>query len=374
MNVLELLSSLDWTGPAEPMAAVSQGLLDRGHYLEWGIDTRRAGDLRQHLRELGFRVREDLRLCTKGGLMAIAADAARLRKLSAGFDVLHANFSHDHFLCVLATRGQRARRHRILRTVHSARSLSHRLLQRWLYQRTDGVIAVCEAHAQTICQDLGVARERVATIPGAVDTAVFTPEGPSLRPELGIHEDTPVVGIVSRIKPGRGHLDLVGAFDQVLKQLPPARLLIVGRGEGLADLQRRVAALNLSGKVIFAGYRVGAELAAAYRTMNVKVLLAEGNDGTCRALLEAMATGRPAIAYRFGAPAEAIVHDHSGLLIEPGDVSGLAASVVQLLSEPPRASQMGQAARGRMQVFYTQAGRTRAIEQFFMAILRLPPA
>jgi glycosyltransferase involved in cell wall biosynthesis len=183
-----------------------------------------------------------------------------------------------------------------------------------------------------------------------------------------------VVGIVSRIKPGRRHLDLVEAFDQVLKQLPPARLLIVGRGEGLADLQRRVAALNLSGKVIFAGYRVGADLAAAYRTMNVKVLLAEGNDGTCRALLEAMATGRPAIAYRFGAPAEAIVHNHSGLLIEPGDVSGLAASTVQLLSEPHRASQMGQAARARMQVFYTPAGRARAVEQFFMAILRLPPA
>src|SRR6266851_9450750 len=266
MNVLELLSSPVWTGPAEPIASVSQGLLDRGHYLEWGIDTRRAGDLRQHLRELGFRVREDLRLCTKGGLMAIAADAARLRKLSAGFDVLHANFSHDHFLCVLATRGQRARRHRILRTVHSARSLRRRLFQRSLYRRTDGVIAVCEAHAQTICQQLGVARERVATIPGAVDTSVFTPDGPTLRAELGISENAPVIGIVSRIKPGRRHLDLVEAFVQVLKQLPTARLLVVGRGEGLPDLQRHVATLNLSGKVIFAGYRVGAELAAAYRT------------------------------------------------------------------------------------------------------------
>ncbi|HXN42086.1 MAG TPA: glycosyltransferase family 4 protein, partial [Myxococcaceae bacterium] len=313
MNVLELLSSPVWTGPAEPIASVSRGLLDRGHYLEWGIDTRRTGDLGQHLRELGFRVREDLRLCTKGGLMAIAADAARLRKLSAGFDVLHANFSHDHFLCVLATRGQRARRHRILRTVHSARSLRWRLLQRSLYQSTDGVIAVCEAHAQTIRQELGVPSERVATIPGAVDTHIFTPDGPSLRAELGIPDDIPVIGIVSRIKPGRRHLELLAAFDQVLKQLPLARLLIVGRGEGLADLQQRVATLNLSGKAIFAGYRVGAELAAAYRTMNVKVLLAEGNDGTCRALLEAMAAGRPGIAYRFGAPAEAIVHNHSGL-------------------------------------------------------------
>ncbi|HME92285.1 MAG TPA: glycosyltransferase, partial [Myxococcaceae bacterium] len=155
--------------------------------------------------------------------------------------------------------------------------------------------------------------------------------------------------------------------------LPQARLLIVGRGEALADLQAEVAHDGLQRNVIFAGYRSGAQLAAAYRTLDAKVLLAEGNDGTCRAMLEAMACGRPVIAYRFGAPAEVIADGVTGKLVDTGDLGGLKSALLKLLSDRALCTRMGAAARSQVATF-TQAARGEAVERFLADVLALPPA
>jgi len=372
MRVLELLSSPVWTGPAEPMASVARELARRGHRVEVAVDSRRSGDLRDRLRSAGLSVRGDLVLSTRSGPLAFLADARRLRNLRGEFDVLHANFSHDHGIALLAWRGRR--RGRVVRTVHSARSLEPRLLQGTAHRRSDGLVAVCEAHARVLRERFRVPEERVVAVRGAVDLSGLAPEGPDLREELEIPAGAPVAGIVSRVKPDRRHADLVDAFRRVADRIPEARLLVVGRGEGLDALRARVAGLGLDRQVVFAGYRTGPGLAAAYRTLDVKVLLAEGNDGTCRALLEAMACGRPAVAYRFGAPGETVLDGVTGLLVETGDIGGLASSLLEILGAPARARAMGAAARERVAALHTEAARGEAVERFLLEILRLPPA
>ncbi len=230
------------------------------------------------------------------------------------------------------------------------------------------------AHARLLQERFRVAPERILATRGAVDASTFTPDGADLRAPLGIERGAPVVGIVTRVKAGRRLEELVDAFRIVADRMPEARLVVVGRGEGLEDLRVRVAHRGLQDEVIFAGYRTGEELGAAYRTFDVVALLAEGNDGTCRALLEGMAAGRPGVAYRFGAPAEAVVDGTTGLLAEPGDVGGLADALVELLSSPQRARALGAAARERMQALYTERARGEAIADFLGRVLALPPA
>ncbi|GEJ56326.1 glycosyltransferase family 4 protein [Anaeromyxobacter diazotrophicus] len=373
MRILELLSSPVWTGPAEPMASVAAGLRRRGHEVELAVDARRPGDLRERLRALGFTVRDDLALSTRGFPPPLLADALRLSRVGRGFDVVHAHFSHDHAAALLGLR-RRPDGPRVVRTVHSARSLRERPLQGLAHRRTDGLVAVCEAHARRLVERFRVDPRRVLATRGAVDAARFTPEGPDLRAELGLAPGQPVAGIVSRVKPDRRHAELVDAFREVADRLPEARLVVVGRGEGLEELRVRVAHRGLERAVVFAGYRTGPELAAAYRTLDAKVLLAEGNDGTCRALLEAMACGRPGVAYRFGAPAEAIVDGATGLLVEDGDVAALASALVELLQAPARARSLGRAARQRIQELFTEEARTGAVERFLVELRQLPPA
>jgi glycosyltransferase involved in cell wall biosynthesis len=371
VRILELLASPAWTGPAEPMASVSRVLTRRGHHVEVAVDTRREGDIRERLASEGFPPRADLALSTKGGPVEMARDAWRLRRVARDFDVVHANFSHDHTVALLAvSRGAT----RVVRTVHSARSLADRGLQGWAHRRTDGLIAVCEAHAAILRQRFDIPAERVAAVRGAVDATAFTPDGPDLRAELGIPADAPVAGIVSRVKPDRRHAELVDAFQGVARRLPGARLVVVGRGEGLDDLRAHVAASGIADRVIFAGYRRGPELAAAYRTFDAKVLLAEGNDGTCRALLEGMASGRPGVAWAFGAPAESILHGKTGLLAPPDDVAALGEAIADVLSLPDRGRALGAAARAQMQALYTEEARGRSVEAFLERVRRLPPA
>lgn len=369
MRVLELLSSPVWTGPAEPMTSVARQLARRGHHVEMAVDSRREGDLRERLAAEGFPPRIELALSTKGGPLEFLRDLGRLRRVARDFDVVHANFSHDHALAVLAVaRGST----RVVRTVHSSRSLVDRGLQGWAHRHADGLLAVCEAHAAILRERFGVPAERVGISRGAVDSAAFTPDGPDLRAELGIAPDAPVAGIVSRVKPDRRHADLVDAFGRVVARLPGARLVVVGRGEGLPDLRAHVERSGLVDRVTFAGYRRGPELAAAYRTFDVKVLLAEGNDGTCRALLEGMACGRPGVAWAFGAPAESIVHGETGLLAPPDDVAALGDAIVGVLSLPDRGRAMGASARERMRSLFTEEARGRAVETFLEHVRRMP--
>ncbi len=373
MDVLELLSSPVWTGPAEPMASVAGYLRSRGHRVELAVDARRPGDLRARLVALGFTVRDDLALTTRGFPPALLGDARRLAAVGFGFDVVHAHFSNDHAAALLGLR-RRRERPRLVRTVHSSRSLEKRPWQGWAHRHTDGLVAVCEAHARDLAQRFRIPEERILATRGAVDAEVYRPEGPDLRVPLGLAAGQPVAGIVARVKPGRRHDELVDAFRLVADHLPDARLLVVGRGEGVPDLRKRVERVGLAREVVFAGYRAGADLAAAYRTLDVKVLLAEGNDGSCRALLEAMACGRPGVAYRFGAPAEAILEGRTGILVEQGDVPGLAAALVDLLSAPRRARAMGAAARERMRALFTETARGEAVERFLLRLLDMPPA
>jgi glycosyltransferase involved in cell wall biosynthesis len=356
------------------MTSVARELRRRGHDVEVAVDTRREGDLRQRLAEAGFPPRGDLALSTRGGPLSFAGDALRLRRLARGLDVLHANFSHDHALALLAVAGRGPDRARVVRTLHSSRSLADRGLQGAVHRRTDGLVAVCEAHARMVRERFGVPAERVLATRGAVDAAFFRPDGPDLRAELGLAPDAPVAGIVSRVKPDRRHAELVEAFRRVVARLPAARLVVVGRGEGLDDVRDLVAGLGLQRQVVFAGYRRGAGLAAAYRTLDAKVLLAEGNDGTCRALLEGMASGRPGVAYRAGAPAESVVDGETGRLVPEGDVAALADALVEVLGDPARARRMGEAARARMQALYTEEARGAAVEAFLRRIRELPPA
>ncbi len=373
MKVLELLSSPVWTGPAEPMASVAAHLRARGHHVEIAVDTRRPGDLRERLRGLGFAVRGDLALTTKGFPPPLLADAWRLAGIGPAFDIVHAHFSNDHSAALLGLR-RRKERPRVVRTVHSSRSLEDRVLQGNAHRRTDGLIAVCEAHARVLRERFRIPERRVLATRGAVDAAAFRPDGPDLRAELGLAPGQPVAGIVSRVKPDRGHAELVDAFRLVARRLPEARLVVFGRGEGLAALRELARARGLERAVLFGGYRTGPELAAAYRTLDVKVLLAEGNDGTCRALLEAMASGRPGVAYRFGAPAETIVDGVTGLLVEQGDVAALASALCDLLSGPGRARALGAAARDRMLALFSEAARGESVERFLQRVIALPPA
>jgi glycosyltransferase involved in cell wall biosynthesis len=187
--------------------------------------------------------------------------------------------------------------------------------------------------------------DRIVAVEGAVDSERFRPGegGAEVRSQAGVPPDAPVAGIVARMKPDRGHQLLLQAWSKVAGQLPSARLLVAGRGEQEQELRRQADQAGLEDSVIFIGYR--RDLPQVYRALDLKVILAPGNDGTCRAALEAMASGVPVLAAEQGALPEIIRDGQTGRVVPAEDPDALASALIDLFGDRQELAEMGRRAR-----------------------------
>jgi glycosyltransferase involved in cell wall biosynthesis len=367
-RILHVVANRWWTGSAEPALDLARSLRARGHDVAFACI---AGDaLEARAREAGLPPLPDLALERTVWPWVLARDVAALRRLvrARRIDVVHAHLTHDHWLGALAVPGTAAR---LVRTVHHRRAVHRGPAARWLFGRTGVVIAVSEPIAAAL-RAAGVAPDRVAVVPGAVDATRFTPEadGRAVRRALGLG-NAPVVGCVARLVPGRGHDTLLHATARLRARRPDVRLLLVGRGEGRPAIERLVQALALSDAVVFAGYR-GADLPEVLAAMDCFALLGGGAEETGRAVLEAMAAARPVVATPFGAMPETVVDGETGWLVDgPGESAAerVAERLAGLLAEPERARAMGAAGRRRVLARFAPDHRAARVEALYERVL-----
>ena len=341
LTILHLVANRWWTGSADPVLRLLEGLRRRGHRPLLGVIP---GDrFEAKAREAGFEPLPGLSLTRRPAPLALAGDVRRLRHVirDEHVDVIHAHHSHDHWLALLA------RDHGIplVRTFHNVRSVRSGRLDRWLYRRTAAVFAVSR-QIEARCREIDVPAQ-VIWMPGAADLPRFAAEadGTAIRDEFKLG-DAPVVVTVSRLAANRGHELLLNAFRLVLATLPQARLLLVGKGETRERLEQTVAEMGLGGQVIFTGYR-DRDLPDVLAAADCFALMAAGSDDSCRAALEAMAAARPVVARRVGALPETIAHGETGLLVDEDRPEAVAAALAAILGDRGRARAMGRAGRDR---------------------------
>jgi glycosyltransferase involved in cell wall biosynthesis len=194
----------------------------------------------------------------------------------------------------------------------------------------------------------GIDPQRVRHIPHGVDMDRFRPataeERAELRRRLGLPADTPIVTFTGRLLRGKGLETLLEAFQEL-----GAQLLIVGSGSGQAlsveeQVRERVARSDLAGRVIMTG-----------RVENVEDYLRASDvfafpsvfEGLGLSLIEAQACGLPCVASRTGGIVDVIEGGRTGLLVNPGHVTELAAALRALIDDDSKRSAMGAAARER---------------------------
>ena len=192
--------------------------------------------------------------------------------------------------------------------------------------------------------------EKVAHIPHGIDTARFHPpsagERAGARARFGLPADACVIAYTGRLLRGKGLEDLIAAFAQVAADVPSAHLLIVGSGAGQAlsvedDLRATVVREGLGARVTFTGALddVSEALRAADVFAFPSVFEALGLS-----LIEAAATGLPAVGARTGGIVDVIEDGASGWLVAPGDVAALAARLRALARDAAARARLG--ARG----------------------------
>ena len=341
LTILHLVANRWWTGSADPVLRLLEGLRARGHRPLLGVIPGDRFEIKA--REAGFSPLPGLSLARDVAPLALVRDVRCLKRVvrSERVDLIHAHHSHDHWLARLA--GGRAVP--IVRTFHNVRSVRNGRLDRWLYARTAAVFAVSR-QIEARCREVGVS-ERVVWTPGTADLPRFIgdADGATIREEFKLG-DAPVVVTVSRLAANRGHELLLNAFRIVLASLPQARLLLVGKGETRARLEQTVVEMGLGGQVIFTGYR-DRDLPEVLAAADCFALMAAGSDDSCRAALEAMAAASPVVARRLGALPETIAHGETGLLVDEDRPEAVAAALAAILGDRERARAMGLAGRAR---------------------------
>jgi glycosyltransferase involved in cell wall biosynthesis len=208
----------------------------------------------------------------------------------------------------------------------------------------DRVIAVSEAARSFLISGKGYAADKVVVVPNGRDLSTFRPGAArdAVRKELGLDRAVPLVGVVGRLEPQKGHAYLLEAWPSVLAEFPDARLLIVGDGSLRSRLQTRAHELAVADRIIFAGFR--ADVPRVLDALDILALpsLYEGMPLTA---IEASAMARPVVATAVDGTPEVIREARTGRLVPPADPGALSRAIRGILRDPLGAERMGRAGR-----------------------------
>jgi len=204
------------------------------------------------------------------------------------------------------------------------------------------IVADASVIKNDLVQKHGVDAAKIEVIGSAVDLEKFKPprDRMKFRREIGVDEDTPLIGNVGMIRPDKGQLVLVDAARLVLEKYPNARFVIVGQGTGILkrgiNVRNAIDQAGLASKIIMGGYRW--DTPDVYAACDMIVIASLRTEASPIVLREAFASGRPVIATKVGDIPEIVQHRHNGLLIEPGDSRIIASAIMEFISDPTLAA------------------------------------
>jgi len=222
-----------------------------------------------------------------------------------------------------------------------------RMAARW----TTHFIAVAQADL-----DEGLAlklfpRGRATLIRSGIDVAAYSGAGIDREAAvraLGFDPARPLVGMVACLKPQKNPVDFVRAAALVATKVPGAQFLLAGDGVLRPVVEEEARRSGLGGRFRLLGWR--RDVPQVIPCLDVLVLTSLW-EGLPRVIPQAMAAGRPVVAYRVDGAPEAVTEGVTGHLVDPGDHAAAATRVVSLLADPALARRMGAAGRERVAEF-----------------------
>ena len=211
-----------------------------------------------------------------------------------------------------------------------------RRLVRWTDCMVDGIVVNCEYMNSHLIQDEHVAERLVHVCYNGIDLQQFCP-APSIRPP-SLPEDALVIGSVGALRPEKGLLTLVEAFAHVRPLRQHMKLVFVGSGPVLPELQTRAKEAGVFADCVWEP--ATAEVANWLRCFDIFVLPSL-TEALSNSLMEAMACGCPVVASRVGGNPELVRDGEHGILFEPQNVGALAKSLRRLIEDPSLRNTLG---------------------------------
>jgi glycosyltransferase involved in cell wall biosynthesis len=220
------------------------------------------------------------------------------------------------------------------------RTRKHHMAYRLLAWAPDAVFAVSEQVRRHAIEVDRIDPARVQTIYNGLNLSDWSPAARQAK-EPGEF----LIATVGNIRRVKGHDMLIRAAAIVVKQFPTARFSVAGRvlePDYFTELQALIEELKLANQFHFEGEVANPR---QYLATADAFVLPSRSEGFSNAIVEAMAASLPVVATDVGGNAEAVADGISGFLVPSDDAAGMAAAILQLLSDPSRRRAMGMAGR-----------------------------
>jgi len=213
------------------------------------------------------------------------------------------------------------------------------------------------------------------------------PAGRAVRIYNGVHlsdfpyrspaERGPVIIGVGRLVEKKGFLDLIEACALLRSREEPFTCRLIGTGPLEGGLRRRIEEHALADRVMLLGPRPQAEVVREVQSAAVLaapcVVGADGDrDGLPTVLLEAMALGTPCIGTPVTGIPEAVVDDHTGLLVPEHDPPALARALSRLLNDSSLRVRLAEAARRRIEAEFDIRRNAGRLRELFVDVRQAP--
>lgn len=210
-------------------------------------------------------------------------------------------------------------------------------------KKADVLIADCEA-VRHAAEGYGFPTDRVVTFPWGIDLKKFTPgKGSELRKQLGWQNAFVLVHVRSW-DPLYGAETVLRAFLRAAKTEPRLHLLMPSSGNLAPRFRRLVADIGLSDRVHFPGYVAQEELPEYYRAADLYVS-ASHSDGSSVSLMEALASGLPALVSDIPGNREWVRTGKEGWLFSADDKGKLADKIIAAMQSKDLSEMSSQARR-----------------------------
>jgi len=290
-----------------------------------------------------------------------------LEKYASSFDIFHTADPHYYYSYQLAKLRKKGKIQRLLVTswetipYNNESVFKKKMVKRYVLHWADKFLCHTEKARQSLIKE-GVEKEKINLIRLGVDLTRF-------KPQKRANAEKITVLFVGRLVKEKGILDLYRAFRKVFTVHKNLRLIIVGQGKLKNKLRRLVGEDGLE-KIIFLTQKNYSEMARVYRQADIFIFPSKTTktweEQYGMALIEAMASGLPIIAYRSGAIEE--VAGKSGILVRENDGDGLAYNLEKLVNDRSLRIKKGKESRLRAEKYFDALKTARQIEKLYFSL------
>lgn len=227
-------------------------------------------------------------------------------------------------------------------------------------------IAVSSACARHLTGNKRVDPSRIRVIHNGCNLQKFEPQRPApagLRQSLGFGKNDPILLVLARLEPQKGHHVLLSAMPEVLKQFPNARLVCVGDGALRDKLEEQARTLGIYDSLRFVGYQSNTPDWLALADLTV---LPSYYEGLPLVAIESLAAGRTIVATAVDGTPDVVLDGETGLTVPAGDSKRMAEAICALLRDPQRRQALAESGRRHVLEAFSARKFIRETTQFYL--------